>query len=633
MAAPTGTRPRRTRPPAPPRRQSHHASARPRRHRPASPHAAAARSARRRLVALLVCVLLAFVAVAVKLVKVQVVDGPRFAQVGESQLVHTEHLPAARGTIFDRNGVELAMTIRQSTVWANPRAVTDPAAAAGALAPVLGVDVEVLLERLRTPAAFVYLARTIPDGVAKQVQELALDGVYLMDEPKRFTPASDLALPLLGMVGTDNEGLGGVELLYEEQLAGQPGMVVVEQDPTGLPLPGGVRERQPSVRGDDLVLTIDRAIQYEAERSLAAEIQKAKAKGGVAVVMEVATGEIVAMANLVADDGENVRQAPSNLAVTQAYEPGSVNKMITVAAALEDGLVKPDTTLKVPYSLQVGGHTFTEHDFHDPIDWNITEIVAHSSNTGSIMLGQQLGKDRLDHYLRAFGFGSMTSLRFPGETPGIMLDPADWSGSSIGTIPIGQGIAVTALQMLAAYNTVANDGVYVAPKLVKSVMGSDGKAVPTKPSERRRVVSERTAEQVVDMLSEVVRAGTGTNAAIDGYTVAGKTGTARKPLEGARGYKAGAYMSSFAGFVPAEKPALAALVMLDEPTPIFGGLVAAPVFAQIAKYGLRQFKVPPPPPQRSSVPLLGDGGQAASLGQVGTRGAATLPNRSTTPTP
>jgi cell division protein FtsI (penicillin-binding protein 3) len=248
----------------------------------------------------------------------------------------------------------------------------------------------------------------------------------------------------------------------------------------------------------------------------------------------------------------------------------------------------------VPGKIQVADHLFSEHDPHPTVQWSVTDIMANSSNVGTIMIGQKLGKERIDKFLRAYGLGKRTGTGFPGESPGIMLDPKKWSGTSIGTIPIGQGIAVTAVQMLAAYNTVANGGVYVAPKLVKATVDATGKEQPTPASDRHRVISERTAQQVTGMLREVVRVGTGTAAAIDGYTVAGKTGTARKPLEHARGYKAGAYVSSFAGFVPAEKPALTAMVMLDEPTPIYGGLVAAPVFAQISQYGLRQFRIPPP---------------------------------------
>ncbi|MDQ3106677.1 MAG: penicillin-binding protein 2, partial [Actinomycetota bacterium] len=482
------------------------------------------------------------------------------------------------------------------TVWANPRQVTDPAGQAATLAPMLGVAVVVLQERLSRDAAFVYLARTVPDAVAAQVADLGLPGVHLIEEPKRFTPASDLAAPVLGKVGTDNEGLSGIELQFEDTLAGKAGTKTVEQTPAGQPY-DGLRELTSPVRGDDLVLTLDRSLQFETERALANEITIARARGGVAIVMDTESGEILALANLSANP-DNVGPpvpAEKNLAVTNVYEPGSVNKLITIAGALEEGLVAPDAKLSVTSTIKVADHVFSEHDPHPTVAWSVTDIMANSSNVGSILIGQKLGKERLDRYLRDFGFGERSGLGFPGESRGIMLDPAKWSGTSLPTISLGQGIAVSAMQMLAAYNTVANGGEYVSPKLVKATVDAKGDSHPTPPSARRRVISKRTADQVTGMLAEVVRVGTGTNAAIDGYTVAGKTGTARKPLENARGYKAGAYVSSFAGFVPAEKPALTSIVMLDEPTPIFGGLVAAPVFAEVMRYGLRQFRVPPPP--------------------------------------
>lgn len=574
---------------------------------------------------MLLLLAVAFGAIAAKLTYVQVVAAGRYAEFGESQLVHEEALPAARGSIFDRNGHELAITVRRPSVWANPRVIDDPAGYAEQLAPILGVERIDVEARLRRDAAFVYLARTVGSDIAERIEALDLPGVHLMDEPKRFSPAGDLAASLLGKVGIDNEGLSGLELLYERLLDGRPGHVVVEQDPAGREIPGGLRERVASIRGDDLVLTIDRSVQHETERSLAEMIVQARAKGGMAIVMESRTGEIVAMANLVADEGGQVRPAPSNTAVTHVYEPGSVNKLITVAAALEEGIVEPETKLAVPDKIRVADHTFSEHDPHPLVDWSITEIMANSSNVGSIMLGQELGKEKIDSYLRAFGFGTRSPLRFPGESPGIMLDPKDWSGTSIGTIPIGQGIAVTAVQMLAAYNTVANDGQYVGPKLVKATIGPDGRARPTPPAARRRVVSPTTARQVRLMLDEVVRAGTGTRAAIDGYTVAGKTGTARKPLEHARGYKPGAYVSSFAGFVPSEAPAFTAIVMLDEPTPIYGGLVAAPVFADITRYSLRQFRVPPP-----AVRHAPDAGVPAADDPVAAAAPGTLAGRSDT---
>ena len=562
----------------------------------------------------------AFGAIAARLTYVQTVRAEDYVQFGESQRVHTVPLPARRGAIFDRHGNELALTVDRPTIAANPRLVTDPLGQAEALAPLLDMDLSVLQERLARDAAFVYLARTVDPAVAERVKELALPGIFMIDEPKRFTPAGDIALSVIGRVGTDNEGLSGLELQYEKRLAGSPGEMVVEQDPSGSEIPGGVRFFDASTRGDDLILTLDRALQYHTERVLAQQIVDASARGGMALVMETRTGDILAMANLVSDE-EGVRHASHNMALTNVYEPGSVNKLITIAGALEEGLVEPSTELSVAGTIRVADHTFSEHDPHPTENWSVTDIMANSSNVGSIMIGQQLGKDRIDKYLRSFGFGSPTGLGFPGESAGLMLDTDKWSGTSIGTIPIGQGISVTAVQMLAAYNTIANGGEYVPPRLVKATVGPDGKATSVSQGKPRRVVSEETSAEVTAMLSEVVRAGTGTLAAIDGYTVAGKTGTARKPLEGKRGYKAGAYMSSFAGFVPSEKPALTAVVILDEPTPIFGGLVAAPAFADITQYGLRQFRIPPPPPTaapKTDVPPVDPDATAHADGPVPT---------------
>ncbi|MGH9281748.1 MAG: peptidoglycan D,D-transpeptidase FtsI family protein, partial [Acidimicrobiales bacterium] len=531
---------------------------------------------------------------------------------------------------------ELALTLQQSTVTANPRLVLDPLGAAAALAPVLGTDAAELQSRLTRDSSFVYLARKVDDDVAAKVAALDLPGVELIDEPERFLPAGDLALPLIGRVGTDNDGLSGLERQHERQLAGRPGQMVVERDVRGGDIPGGVRQLRESARGDDLVLTIDRALQYETERALAAQIVSSHSKAGTAIVMETGTGEVLALANLRAGaDGSPPRQAGKNAAVTDVFEPGSVNKVITISAALEEGIVQPDDVLLVPGTIKVADHVFSEHDPHPPARWSITDIMANSSNVGSIMIGQQVAKQRIDQYLRAYGFGRETGLDFPGETRGILLDPKKWSGTSIGTVSIGQGLAVTAMQMLGAYNAVANGGTWVAPKLVKATVGTDGERHDTAASERRSVVSARTAQQVTAMLSEVVRVGTGTQASVKGYTVAGKTGTARKPMEGRRGYQAGAYVASFAGFVPAERPELTIIVVLDEPTPIYGGLVAAPVFSQVAGYALRHMNIPPPPPDAqpvlaAEVPPVGP--EAARLaGQDG--GGIAVPTTTLPPTP
>ncbi|HEX2699363.1 MAG TPA: penicillin-binding protein 2 [Acidimicrobiales bacterium] len=583
---------------------------------------------------------LAFLLLAARVVQVQGVSADRYSAFGESQRVHAVALPADRGAIFDRNGRDLALTVRQATVVADPRLVEDPLRAAGALAPVLGVEAGLLQTRLTRDLGFVYLARRVDDDVAAKVTALALPGVSLIEEPERFLPAGDLATPLLGKVGTDNNGLSGLETQYEDRLAGKPGTIVVERDPRGGDIPGGVRKFDPSARGDDLVLTLDRSLQYETERALAAEIVTSHSKAGTAIVMQTRSGEVLALANLQAGtDGAPPHQADKNMAVTNVFEPGSVNKVITISAALEEGIIKPNDVLDVPGTIKVADHVFSEHDPHPLARWSITDIMANSSNVGSIMIGQRVGKDRIDSYLRDYGFGSKTGLGFPGESRGILLDPKKWSGTSIGTVPIGQGLSVTSMQMLAAYNAVANGGTWVAPKLVRATVDTEGRRHPTPEAETRRVVSARTAQQVTAMLSEVVRVGTGTAAAVDGYTVAGKTGTARKPLEGARGYQAGAYVATFAGFVPAERPEFTVIVVLDEPTPIYGGLVSAPVFAQVARYALRQYQVPPPPLDARPVAAADvPRSNPVSAGQAATDGAAipvvttTLPS-SSPPTP
>lgn len=559
--------------------------------------------------ALLIALVVGFAAIVTRLVLIQGVDPAHYTAYGESQRVRTVALPAARGSISDRNGFDLAISVPRPTVWANPRLVTDPRSEATALAPLLGQPVASLQDKLSGNGSFVYLARKASKDVGKQVKDLKLDGVFLLEEPTRVLPAGGLAAPLIGNVGLDNDGQSGLERQFEAALAGRPGELVVERDATGGDIPGGVREFNASLRGDDIQLTIDRSLQYAAEHALADEIVTAHAHGGMAIVMQTETGEVLAMANLSREIKKNgdlgdVQPAKRAMAVTDVFEPGSVNKMITIAGALDSGAIQPGDHLTIGDQIKIANHVFTEHDPHPVQSWSITDIVANSSNVGAITIAGKLGKQRLNNYLRSFGFGERTGLSFPGESAGILADPAKWYSTDMATIPIGQGgVSVTALQMLAAYNAVANGGLYVAPKLVRGVLDSQGKRRSTPPSTTRRVVSATAARQMTAMLDEVVRVGTGTMAAVNGYTVAGKTGTARKPLPGGTGYKPGAYMSSFAGFVPAEKPAFSIMVILDEPTPIFGGLVAAPVFAELAGYALREFRVPPPPPvQAAAVP-------------------------------
>ncbi|MGH9000864.1 MAG: peptidoglycan D,D-transpeptidase FtsI family protein, partial [Acidimicrobiia bacterium] len=561
---------------------------------------AASRLTGKRAVTFLAVVFVGMVVVLGRLTQVQAVSASTYAAKGSSQRVRHITLAAERGSIFDRNGVDLALSVATQTVWANPRVVDDPVRYAAKLAPVLGVDQKFLEGRLaKDSQAFVYLARKVDDATAAAVEALDLPGVDFVPESKRFYPAGTLAAPVLGNVGVDNQGLAGIEVSWEEALAGEPGEIVVEQDPGGRRIPAGRSSFRPAERGADLILTIDQALQYEVEQALVEAVAGARARGGTAVISDVRTGKILAMANVTGDEGGNARPSHAgekNRPVTDVYEPGSTNKVVTLSGAIEDKIVTPESTMTVPDKLAVGNHVFSDHDPHPPMSMSVTDILAQSSNIGTIMVGQKLGKERLDHYMRAFGYGQKSGIGFPGEATGLLIDPEDYWITTMGSVPIGNSVAVTALQMLGVYATVANGGVWRAPRLVDATVDADGVRHPTGAGGTRRVISPQTAGQIKQMLRKVVTDGTGGNAAIDGYTVAGKTGTARKPRVGARGYEG--YVASFAGFVPAEEPRLAAVVVVDEPKGlmIYGAQVAAPVFSRVVQYALRLERIPPPPP-------------------------------------
>ena len=566
---------------------------------------AAAPRPRRRIGMILVALLLGFGGISLRLVHVQALGGDRYTDFGTSQRMQTIVLPGVRGSIFDRNGNDLAVSLAQRTIWANPTLIAHPVEVAAALAGPLRLDpvaTTALAGRLdgrNSGTQFAYVARQVDDSVADSVAKLKLPGIAFLEESKRFTPADSLAHSVLGGVGIDNLGQSGLERQYNEALSGTEGQLIIETDVQRRALPGGEHELKAAQRGEDLVLTIDRSMQYETERALRAQIEAKDAQGGMVVVSRPATGEILALANFQrdAESGELVATG-NNMAVTTVYEPGSVNKVITVAAALEEGLVVPETLINVPDSLQVSDHLFSDSHPHPTEDYSVTRILTESSNIGTIKLAQMLGGDRLDSYLRRFGFGTATDLDFPHEASGILLDPDDYSGTSIGAIPIGQGIAVTAMQMLEAYNVLANDGLYMPPQLVMATVDSAGQHHEAPSGKPRRVVSATTARQLRAMLANVVAEGTGKRGGITGYAVAGKTGTARKPLPQG-GYLDGAgnyhYVANFVGFLPADNPELSIIVVIDEPrADIFGGTVAAPVFADLAQYGMRLLRIPPP---------------------------------------
>jgi cell division protein FtsI (penicillin-binding protein 3) len=543
--------------------------------------------------------------IVVKLADLQLLRPDDYRAWSSSQRVREQVLAAERGTLFDRSGTELAVNVPTVTIFADPLLVADPSAQAAELAPVLGLEVAEVEAVLAADNRFGYLARQVDREVADRVRSLGQPGVAFIDEPMRTTPNGELARAVVGSTDPDGVGISGLELAYADILTGEPGRLLLEQAPDGRTIPVGDYHLQPADPGQDLVLTLDRTLQWEVERILAEQVAEAGAAGGIAVVSQPATGDVLAVANVRRDtETDEVVNDANNAAFTTVYEPGSVMKPMTVAGSIEEGLVEPATVIEVTDSITLGDHVFSEHDPHGTVAWPVSQIIADSSNVGTIKLAQMLGAEGVHDYLRAFGLGEVTAVGFPNESAGFVRAPEDWWGSSIGSIPLGQGISVTPVQQLFAYNAIANGGNYVPPRLVAETVEADGTRHPFAAGEARRVVSEDTADKMNLMLRNVVAEGTGQLAAVKGYTPAGKTGTARKPQPDGGyvdQYGVTRYQATFVGFVPAEQPELSILVMIDEPSAgnIFGGQVAAPAFARIAEFGLRRYDVAPPSEDRA----------------------------------
>jgi cell division protein FtsI (penicillin-binding protein 3) len=561
-----------------------------------------------RLVGLFVVLALSLGTVAARLVMLRVRDGEQFRALARDQRVREITIPADRGTIYDRDQNDLAISLPAMAVYANPAMVENPDRVAERLAPVLDEPARLIRDTLHSQSSFVYLARRVDLDVAERIKDMRLPGIGFLDESKRYYPGGELASQVLGFVGVDDVGLAGIELQYEDLLSGRPGKLVIEQDPQGRTIPQGERRSVMPVPGRDVVLTIDRDLQFQAQRALEGAVRANGAKGGTVIVMQPQTGEILAMATAPTFDANAFDQARANVtrnrSVTDVYEPGSVNKVITISAALEERIVDVRRTFSVPDSWRVADKVFHDSHPHPTMPMTVTDILAQSSNVGTIQIAQSLGAERLDGYLRAYGFGRSTGVGFPGEADGILMQVEKWWGTSMGTIPIGQGIAVTPLQMASVYATIANGGVRVPPRLVRGTLGPDG-ALDTVPRpEPRRVISERTARHVAGMLAQAVEGGTGQEAQIPDYWVAGKTGTARKPLEDALGYS-DQYVASFIGFVPARDPQLVVAAIIDEPTTVYGGIAAAPLFREVVRFALAHLRIPPSGRPRIPPSLVG----------------------------
>jgi cell division protein FtsI (penicillin-binding protein 3) len=552
-----------------------------------------------RALVLLAALLLSLSAVAARLAVLQVRDHRALAAQGLRQRVHPTDLPAERGKILDRTGAPLAISLEARDVYADPRYVTDPVSEAAAIARVLDLRRRDVEERLRQDATFVYLGRQVDLAVAERLEALALPGIGFLPVPKRYYPAGPLAPQVLGFVGVDGDGLAGLEHEYEAVLRGTPGTRTVELSADGLPIDHGMEIVEPAIAGRTLVTTLDREIQYLAQEAIRRAVKDNDAKGGTIVVMDPRTGDVYAMASYPWFDPNRFLEAPKdairNRAVTDMFEPGSVNKIVTAAAALEMNAVGVREVFEVPWLMRVGGYTV--HDSHPHVRERMTlgDIVAHSSNIGSAMVAERIGNAGLASVLGRFGYGSPTGIGFPGEAGGHVPALAAWTDVTRTTVSYGQGISMTPLQMAAVYAAVANGGEWVRPRLVRGTIGADGRLDPVAATDRRRILSEETASMLTRMLASVVETGTGGAAQIPGYQVAGKTGTARKLVDGRYVQR---YMASFVGFLPASSPRVVIAVSVDEPRTVYGGVAAAPVFSDVARHVIQRLSIPAAPPVR-----------------------------------
>jgi cell division protein FtsI (penicillin-binding protein 3) len=568
--------------------------------------AAAERMSRFRLMLLALTISLWALVIVGRLVQLQVLGRDGLRRLAARQSERTINLDPRRGSILDRERRPLAVSVDAESVYAVPQDIEDPRATAAALSQALGLDPagrKELLAQLQRSRAFVWVKRKVDPATARAVRDLQLDGVGFLAETRRYYPQRELAAQVVGYVGLDNTGMSGIEYAFENAIRGRAAKVVVHTD--ALRRPVGHSDK-PSTEGHSVVLTIDETVQYIAETELERAMGETGSIAGTVVVMEPRTGEILAMANRPTFNPNRFRFASSdqwrNRAVVDAYEPGSIFKIITAAAGLEQKVVDADEVIDCGHGqVEIAGQTIHDHAIFDQLTFR--QVMAHSSDIGVIRVAQRLGQERFERYVRSFGFGEPTGVELPGESRGLGLLRAGgrWSPVSLASMSFGQEVGVTALQMTAAVGAVANGGYLMKPQIVRRVEDAEGGATrEVSPIAVRRVLNPSTVDVLTDIMKGVVRQGTGRRAALSGYAVAGKTGTAQKIDPATGRYSMVDHVASFVGFVPASRPALVILVSLDTPKGPHneGGDVAAPVFARVAEQALRRLAVPPDDPDR-----------------------------------
>lgn len=563
----------------------------------------------RRLIALFVLTVLAFGAVLARVTILQTADAGSYSLAGTHQRTQETLLRASRGVIFDRNGDELALSVPATTIFINPKLVGNPVSTAAALATMLQLTPEkqqALADAISNKdKGFVYVARQIDDKTASSVTALKLAGVDSYRESTRVIPGGDLARGVIGRTDTDGKGTAGLEQQYNSVLTGVDGELVRQHDRAGRSIPGSGTVTLPAVPGKDIVSTIDRSIQFTLEQALLARASELGARGGTAVVEETGTGNILAMASVRRDDQGVYHVTTANVGAVDSYEPGSVAKVVTISAGLNEGAVTPDSTLRVPGKIVYNSgtpweFTISDAEVHATQVMSVHDILVHSSNIGTIGVSEKIGPEKQYDYMTAFGLGQRSDLNFPGESKGILKPWQQWQGTEKVTPAYGYGVAATAIQLIGAVNTIANNGVYVSPRLVQATIDKDGKMQPVAPSATRVVITPQTAQSMNLIMRDVVCNGTATRAQVDGITIAGKTGTGIKAIGGqyATVAKDKAYYSSFVGFFPAEAPRVTTLISIDEPPAgnidRFGGTAAAPVFQAVVPTIMHQLGIQPP---------------------------------------
>ena len=551
-----------------------------------------------RMIFIMALVVAGFGVLMFRLVSLQVLKAEELSEKAERQHEKETAIEAERGTIFDRQGQIMAINVEVPSVYAIPALVGDSSAAASKLGKVFQINRKTVRRRLESKKSFVWIKRKISPEQVQRVRELGLEGVGFLNESQRFYPKRYLLGQILGFAGMDNQGLEGIELKYDSYLRGEKGWVIVERDAIGRSIfPKGLEYISPS-RGKDLVLTIDGVIQHIAERELGAVMQETSAESGSVIVMEPKTGAILAMAVQPSFNPNNIKRYDPeqwrNRTITDTFEPGSTFKMIVAAAALQEGATTPDELIYCEKgAMKIGRQVIHDHEKYEYL--TVAQVIQKSSNIGTAKIAMRLGEEKFYQYIRAFGFGEKTGIDLVGESPGLVREPGRWSGRSLATIAFGQEVAVTPIQLITAYAAIANGGWLVRPHIVSGVREPNGVELKRFPSEvRSRVLNPETVQQMVKILEgAVAKGGTGEKAALHGFSVAGKTGTAQKVDPRTKRYSATDFISSFVGFVPSDDPRIAILVVVDSPDGEgWGGYVAAPVFKRIAEQTLEYLGVP-----------------------------------------